>query len=112
MITYLLGGGKLRKGDSLIIVDGSVCFVQSICASSATVVSQTRSDGYPSSCKQHRFCGNTVDGGPMSARQDRSREKSGQGMSGTCRSIGKPRDDCRRRQGPLWFRGQSCLFEG
>lgn len=36
----------------------------------------------------------------MGTRQDRSRKKSGQSMSSTCRSIGKARDDGRRRQGP------------
>ena len=37
----------------------------------------------------------------MSARRNWSGEKSGQGMSGTCRSVGKSRDDRRRRQGAL-----------
>lgn len=87
--------------DSLIVVDGSVRFVQSVCTSSATVVSQTRGNGYPSSCKQHRLCRKIVDGGFDSAWQDGSRKKSGQGMSGSCRGIGESRDDDWRRQGPL-----------
>lgn len=36
----------------------------------------------------------------MSTRQIRSGKKSGQGTSSTCRSIGRCRDDGRRRQGP------------
>ena len=36
----------------------------------------------------------------MNIRRNWSREKSGQGMPSTCRSIGKSRNDVRRRQGP------------
>lgn len=82
-------------GDEFVVVDGSVGFVEGICARSSPVVSQSGCYRQSGPGEEHGLC-IAIPRLAVKVGGVWSGEESLQGMYGSCRGIGTARDDDRR----------------